>query len=453
MGYYDDDYGFLFYIIGLVAVISIRVSIRVCIYNLRSSNQRAQRGAYTTIVLRNPRSREHLQDGYDEIEHFSAFTDDSVALDLKQKVKNGEWRSIRDTLVGMKVNGRNNEERGSYIGVIVDEIEKTWPRDRTQEIQSFCSFLDQWVESEPEGNSDCFLLRAKAGVAWAWHARSSGTADMVSRQQWELFRERLHKAASDLKVAQSLCPTDPLVYSIGVPMGMGLMGLTGGSMEGHIKEEYLKEKLKKDTQEPLFYEYHVSALQYHCEKWRGTHEIMFNYARSITSQLPDGHPLWVLIPMAHYERNLLRGGSVISYWRQNHVVQEVEQAYHHAFPNEMAETTIQATAPYKLSQEITCRNYFALALGYSGRVEFACRQIRLIGKRPTSSPFYSLQFYKSYIESLGFDANCTSDTAILTAENVHVVPTTENAQAVPTAEIVRAIPTAGYIPVVASEIV
>ena len=62
---------------------------------------------------------------------------------------------------------------------------------------------------------------------------------------------------------------------------------------------------------PHFFDAHIAALQNYCDKWHGSHAKMFLYARSVTYELPMGHPLWVLIPMAHYERQIIDRPQII----------------------------------------------------------------------------------------------------------------------------------------------
>ena len=164
------------------------------------------------------------------------------------------------------------------------------------------------------------------------------------------------------------------------------------------------------SNDPLFYRANVQALQNYCRKWGGSHDKMFEHARSVTAQLPDGHPLWVLIPMAHRERVLLDGPK--GYWQRPEVRREILQAHQRAFPAGIASTV--TTAPHKLSLEWSCRNYFAYCLIMTQQYEDARHQIRTIGKRPIPCLWGD---YRYYVLLLGFDietgpSSCWEDAAL-----------------------------------------
>ena len=109
------------------------------------------------------------------------------------------------------------------------------------------------------------------------------------------------------------------------------------------------------SNDPLNYRAHLSALTYFCAKWHGSHQQMFAFARSVVQQLHVGHPLWVLIPKAHFERQLIvpqRG-----YWRQASVRQEIMNAYLQAFGTNVG----RATEPWELELEMINRNFLRTA--------------------------------------------------------------------------------------------
>lgn len=355
-------------------------------------------------------AKEAIPDDHFDFEFFHTLPNDSIAPKLKEAIANNDWRLIRDTLSNLAENGRaKNEERSFYFGVISAEVRKTWPEERTKDKGSFCPLLDDWVEAEPN-SADCRILRAQVGTSWAWHARSSALAGMVQKEQWALFHARLEAASSELKEAHRLAPQDALVYSNAVPIAKGLK-----SREPDILQvEACLHQLQNLANEPHLFRFHGGALEYFCAKWHGSHRQMFDYARSITSGLPAGHPLWALIPMAHYERNLIERRR--NYWRQAGVISEIRTAYQHAFPG-ASEMSSQATTSTEKYLEWTSRNYFAFALTMAGLVEEARRQIRVIGRRPTERPWWDMQRYKSFANALGFDVQ----TAVPVAEDAPAV--------------------------------
>ena len=348
-------------------------------------------------------AKEQLQDGNTDFIPFDPTEriEDVDATRLKTQCISMDWACIKAFLAQMRAEGEtpNRSKQAYYTALIVKHLEKTWPTDLDYDT-TMSRMLDQWVQAEPN-DAECRILRASAMVAWAWHARSSTLARFVTPKQWDLFKKRLTLAAEEIRIAKELRPTDPRIYSIAMTVARGCLGLPETELQDRMTMAQCEAGLKDVSNEPHYYNAHLQALQFYCRKWGGSHERMFSYARSITSQLPEGHPLWVLIPMAHYERVLIE--KVQGYWRNPSVVQELRSAYQKAFPGQTG-AKVQATEPYELSQEWTCRNYFAYTLAASGQNDIAKAQIRVIGKRPTiCHPWISVDRYKSIINALGFE--------------------------------------------------
>eukprot|EP00581_Thalassiosira_minuscula_P015760 CAMPEP_0183712970 /NCGR_PEP_ID=MMETSP0737-20130205/7997_1 /TAXON_ID=385413 /ORGANISM="Thalassiosira miniscula, Strain CCMP1093" /LENGTH=699 /DNA_ID=CAMNT_0025941715 /DNA_START=330 /DNA_END=2429 /DNA_ORIENTATION=+ len=343
-------------------------------------------------------AKETITDGHAEFKHYEAGENDSVTTKLKEFVNDGNWRALRNQLSQIKQDGLSNDSRSFYFGIIRDEIEKTWPMERTHESTSYSLMLDEWVFHD--NCVDCRVLRALVGISWAWHARSASLAHLVDSDQWALFHARSENAADELKAAKVLCPSDPLIYANAITVKRGLGRQNDDIMTVDTCLEALKGGI---ANEPLLYPAHTGALQYYCQKWHGSHEQMFSYARNVVSELPDGHALWVLIPMAHIERVMIE--SFPGYWRKPEVVNEIRDSFMHAFPGEAAFRS-QATTPVDKAREWTCRNYFAYVLAAAGLCDEARYQIRIIGRRPTKGwPWVSIERYKKIIDALGFELN------------------------------------------------
>ncbi|EJK57697.1 hypothetical protein THAOC_22227 [Thalassiosira oceanica] len=331
-------------------------------------------------------AKETLLDGHEDFEYFSASQGDERSDRLKACVESSDWRALKDEL--SQLSSLSADDRGFYFQVVASAVQEGWPATRTEDLASFSPMLDDW---------------------------------------WELFYERLVAAASELMAARSLCISDPLVYSAAVHIKIGLGeenskdlvpfkvhdGLNTHSNEpvscmsalpplNYIQKTSL-HRLILPSLFQLLYSARISTLRFFCEKWHGSHQQMFQYAREITHQLSDGHPLWVLIPLAHVERVMIE--KVANYWKRTSVQNEIINSFRSAFPGE-AGTTVQAKSAAEKSREWFSRNYFAFCLAATGHVQEARSQIRIIGKRPISSwPWCGLQRYKAFIETFGFDAD------------------------------------------------
>eukprot|EP00980_Cylindrotheca_fusiformis_P013846 scaffold3596_cov126-Cylindrotheca_fusiformis.AAC.4 len=381
-------------------------------------------------------AKEELPDahGNRNFEFFSIIDDqlDPVAQVLMSILENGDWKAIRDylnnTIIAHK-NDTNHDERAYYFYDIVQEqVRQTWANDDELFLSddmeaSFCPWLDDWVNAEPD-NVDCRILRACIGTQWAWHARSSslsGGAAVVPRRlekiQKKAFRQRLKEASAELEVANTLCPQDPLVYTTAVTLALALKNRGIEMMEVDTS----LDRITNLADEPYFYHFHVQALQYYSKQWHGSHDEMFSYVHSVTTDLPSGHPLWVLVPMAHLERTSMRPSR--SYWKKKEVIREIGHAYHQAFPDGVSETTItsknDAGGFGRYQEWWICRNYFAYVLFQCGQSGPARRQIRVIGKRPTEKPWGNLRNYKETVTALGFDLQIPA-TATAAVDNTTI---------------------------------
>lgn len=352
-------------------------------------------------------AKEEIPDQQEDFTFFVASDEDPVAQRLKEIVDTGEWKAIRDVLK-RKVGSNSQEERAFYFDIVKEEVQKTWPKEPMDDLESACPWLDDWAKKEPN-NCDCRIMRASIGTLWAWHARSGNVPRRLEKQQRKHFGKRLKKASAELQVAIKLRPQDPLVYTTAVPIAMALKNKGMEIME----IETCLDRIKNVANDPLFFQFHIHALQYYCKKWHGSHQEMFSYVKSVTSNLPAGHPLWSLVPMAHFERTLIRRSR--GYWKQADVIREIGAAYKQAFPDGPAETSAQATVGYRKHQEWICRNYFAYALTKCGQAGPARRQIRIIGRRPTERPWGSMQEFKRSLKALGFDLQNPTASADITS--------------------------------------
>jgi len=315
---------------------------------------------------------------------------------------------IKIEAVDDNVVSHRSDVRGFYFSYLGDNISKKyWGEGSNLRNAIFCPWLDEWARAEPD-NVDCRILRGICYTNWAWHARTGQYAHNVSTSQFAIFRRRLVYAAGEMHRAQQLCQgNDPLLYTNSIAIAMGLEG-NGGT--AHLKVETCLESLRGIADNPYIYRANVGALQYYCEKWHGSNEKMFAFARRVTSELPDGgHPLWILVPMAHCEYQLRSPRTSKIYFSRPSVVNEIGNAYHKAFPSEEAETNIQASDITSQEIELQSRNYFAYCLGMTGQYELARKQIRIIGLRNYwARSWPSFLWYLSFIHALGFDIRITT---------------------------------------------
>jgi len=143
---------------------------------------------------------------------------------------------------------------------------------------SYLYSLDARCADEP-GSPIWHLLRGITYIASASNAREDGTSD----------KEQLLLAEKDLLKVIELDPEDPTPYA-------NLLALCRRmNRSRELAEEYFEAAIKRD---PQHWEAHLHMLMLKTAKWGGSHEDMFEFARSAAVRDPS---LAVLLMMAHIE--------------------------------------------------------------------------------------------------------------------------------------------------------
>jgi hypothetical protein len=137
------------------------------------------------------------------------------------------------------------------------------------------------------------LARGRALIERAWEARGRGTADSVTEEGWQKMHERLQRAEQDLLRAAELDPTDPTPWAYLLTVAKGL------NHDRATAEGWFQEAVRRD---PTHYGAHTRMLSFLCEKWHGSHELMFSFARQAADNAPDGSDLITIVIDAHIER-------------------------------------------------------------------------------------------------------------------------------------------------------
>jgi hypothetical protein len=130
-------------------------------------------------------------------------------------------------------------------------------------------------------------------IEHAWEARGHGTSDTVSDKGHDLFKQRLQQADRELSQAAKLDPADPTPWAHRLTVARGL-----GLGQGHARQLY-QEAAKRY---PQHYTAHMQMLAVLTEKWGGSHQAMFDFARKAAERAGEGSHLGVLVIYAHIER-------------------------------------------------------------------------------------------------------------------------------------------------------
>jgi hypothetical protein len=222
------------------------------------------------------------------------------------------------------------------------------------------------------------LVRGAHGVLWAWEARGSGKADTVNEAGFDTFHQRLMQAREDLMRASRLEEADatPWVYLL-----ITIRGLEEGIEAGLACFQQLRQRHRWSVYG------HIQMLQLLTEKWGGSHQAMFEFARAASDAAPVGSLVHRVIADAHAERWLYlrnweqdRKGAA-GYFRRGDVKREIEQA---------ARQSIWAPSFMPSRRAVIDRNMFAFCFTMMDEFKAARREFDAIGPIVTSSPWAML---------------------------------------------------------------
>jgi hypothetical protein len=152
--------------------------------------------------------------------------------------------------------------------------------------------VEKWHAAEPS-SAGAALVRGIVHMGWAWEARGQGHAEDVPEDAWPVFHGRLEEAEGFFHEAARLDDADP------APWGYLTLSARGLDLEPPEIRGRFEEARRRD---PDNWTAAMFTLQSLAEKWSGTHEDMFAFAREVAGAAGDGSPLHALVPLAHHER-------------------------------------------------------------------------------------------------------------------------------------------------------
>ncbi|MBB5804985.1 hypothetical protein F4560_004753 [Saccharothrix ecbatanensis] len=138
------------------------------------------------------------------------------------------------------------------------------------------SFIRRWHDADPS-SGDLGALRAVSLVYAAWEVRGSARAAQTSKEQFEGFGRLLSGAQAVAHRAAEALPEDPTPW-------MALLMVARGLSYDHDRFGRVWDELVERA--PHHRASHVQALQYWCRKWRGSHELMCDFAIRAASTSP-----------------------------------------------------------------------------------------------------------------------------------------------------------------------
>jgi hypothetical protein len=221
------------------------------------------------------------------------------------QLRDGRWRAVAARLTRT----RDADDRAFVAGMM---------------LEAGAGWIDEWHAAEPS-RAEPWLMRGLSRIAWAWEARGSGRASDVPDDAWPVFFERLKLAEEDLLEAVRRNAKDALPWAY--------LLVTGRALEVGVEE--LRRRWDEGRQRaPEAWQLSWLMLEALTEKWSGSHDLMFEFAREVSSAAPEGSALHALVAEAHLQRWLHfrmedppdRQGE-LSYYRTPEVLEELRRAW------------------------------------------------------------------------------------------------------------------------------
>ncbi|GAA4679250.1 hypothetical protein Prum_044030 [Phytohabitans rumicis] len=256
-----------------------------------------------------------------------------------------DWPTARDFL--SKVTDR--DDHAFYVSICAD-------------VSGVQEWIGQWVAAEPQSTLP-LLVQGAHGVFWAWEARGSAYAEHTQQEQFDLFFKRLTFAENCLDDVADRDPYDTTARAFLLNSGIGRQ------VDLAEQQRRFSEVVKRHPQHKWA---HGAMQQYLCEKWFGSHDQMFAFAREISRYAPPGSPLHGAIAEAYIEKylDLSRTGGGSAYMEQPEVGAELTAA---------AERSVFHPAFQRRPGWPRLFNSFAFALHLSDQYQAAYRVYQIIG--------------------------------------------------------------------------
>jgi hypothetical protein len=283
---------------------------------------------------------------------------DAAAHHFKAQLAEGRWQEFHDFLDGIT----DWDDRHFYL-------------DRLASIEDRPEWIDEWIAARP-ASAIPVVFSGIHRVDWAWQARGGGRARTVERDAWPVFHGRLVEAERELARAAALDPADPTPYVRGMHVAMGL-SLGQAEIRRRFGEVMRRHRWHQAA--------HAVMVQAIARKWAGSSEAMFEFARSVAAEAPEGSPVHKVIAIAHVEQWLdlpetsADGTELMKvYFRREEVKAEVRAAAEHSIRSPRYQ-------PGRLTP--VDRNIFAMCFWLMHDYPAQLEQMRLIGRFNQSYPW------------------------------------------------------------------
>lgn len=199
---------------------------------------------------------------------------DTRVLALVEAADAADWTAVQEALAPFDI-GHDHQ----VLGELAD-------------LDGVQDWIGRAVEEDGEHRAAALLISGARHIRWGWEARTSARAAQVTREQWQVFHERLDIAEEQLFRAAELRPEWVTPWSELLTSGRGM------SLGGDVNRTRRDAALRRD---PLNLDAHLAWMTQLQPRWGGEPGQALAFAEDAFSRAPQGHRLGCVLPMAYIE--------------------------------------------------------------------------------------------------------------------------------------------------------
>ncbi|PYC70207.1 hypothetical protein C7C46_27425 [Streptomyces tateyamensis] len=277
---------------------------------------------------------------------------DPLLAELRAAAGGGDWAAVR---AGLARAG----DQGDLTTMVA----------QVADVAGVEEWIPQAVAAEPDSALPLLVSGARQ-VSWAWEARSGSRAQYVTREQWQLFHQRLETAEEQLYQVAEREPE-----WLGPWYFLQISG-RGESLDKEAATYRFEAAVRRFPGHPAS---HRQRLQQLCRKWGGSHEQMHEFARSSMLGAPEGSQLGELVALAHLEHWLdLERGADAGHITSQPVRLQLAEA---------AQRSVLHPGYVRGRGWAATHNTFAMVLSLAGERNLARAVFAQLGDTVTKSPW------------------------------------------------------------------
>ncbi|GLZ05374.1 hypothetical protein Acsp03_28400 [Actinomadura sp. NBRC 104412] len=256
-----------------------------------------------------------------------------------------------------------------FLQAVTDPDERAFYLSVCASVPGLQDWIGTWTRAEPRSTLP-LLVRGAHALNWAWEARSEAYAAHGEEHRFPGFSERLELAEACLGEVAARDPGETAAWTFLLACARG----------GRVKPDEARRRFERVVElHPGHLRAHTEMQTYLCERWYGSHEEMFAFARASVSKAAPGSPLGRLVADAHVEVwRSLPAAQAQAYITQEEVRADLRAAADHSIRH-------PAYRPQVGWPEV--HNAFAFAFALAGDLPAAKEEFQLIGDCATRFPW------------------------------------------------------------------